>query len=157
MQVSDEVAAAMRALLRWDDGRASALASRLGREDALAYNLLFDAVLMVTAGKRFADGYTDGDVIQYVARIRGGRDMRGGSEIRSALDPKTAEDVLRRALGKPVPMVKDAAKRFTTMIGLLTVLFTDLEMDTPGTDAILTEARSITDQWLLELPSAAAE
>ncbi|MBO0803006.1 MAG: hypothetical protein J2P25_08025 [Nocardiopsaceae bacterium] len=136
---------AVRALLMADDDLGASAISRLGDADMQAYDALLQAVLAVAAGQRFADGYTEGDVIRYVARVRAGTDVRTED---MDLDPKTGEAMLGHALGKPAPHDPGPQIRLRASLALLTVILGDLKLSEPALDALLTDARTIADRWL---------
>jgi integrase len=97
MQVSDRQATALRALLAGTGQEAASAAARLTDEDMRAYELLLQASLTLTSRQRFASGYTSGDVIRCIARVRAGTPARSED---MDLDPLAAEALLRRALGQ---------------------------------------------------------
>lgn len=144
MPVSEQVVAAVRALLV-DDDHAVKLAARLNDSDAHVYGLLLQAVLSLAAGRRFASGYNDGDVIRYIAKVRLGTDVRAED---LGLDPKAAEAVLRHALGKETAFGDEAPTQMRAVMALLTVLLSELELDGPGLDSLLAEARQHANHWL---------
>lgn len=145
MPVTDQVMGAARAYL-WDDlQEATALTSRLSDADAHAYALLLQAILSLAAGRRFASGYNDGDVIRYVAKVRTGTDVRTED---LELDPKTAEAVLRHALGTVTPLETDAQTQMRAVMALLTVMLSELSLDESDIEEFLVEARKLTDQWM---------
>lgn len=147
MPVSTQVVTAVRTWLLADDQEAVGLISRLGDADAQVYGLLLQAVLSRAAGRRFAAGYNDGDVIRYVAKVRAGTDVRTQD---LDLDPKAAEAVLRHALGKATPLDADAQTQMRALMALLTVMLSELALDESDLDSLLAEARAHTDRWLAQ-------
>lgn len=145
MPVTDQVMGAARAYLGDDLQKAAALTSRLSDADAHAYALLLQAVLSLAAGRRFAPGYNDGDVIRYVAGVRTGTDSRAED---LDLDPKAAEAVLRHALGRATLLETDAETQMRAVMALLTVVLSELSLDEPGLEALLGEAGKLADQWM---------
>jgi hypothetical protein len=148
MLVGDQAFQLLRALLAEPEQETLTRARQLTDTDMPAFEALLEIAVSVAACQQFAEGYTDGDVIKYVARIRAGTSFRDED---MALDPAATEATLRRALGKAVPAVTDPWDRIRANIALLTVLATDLELDKPATETLLTQAQAIVDQ-----PSARA-
>ena len=136
--------AAARALIAGDEHDFVQLTARLSDADMYPCQLLLEAALALAATRRFGS-FTDGELIRYVARIRAG--TRGRAEDMD-LDPLAAEAALRRALGQPAPGTGDPWMRLRSVVALLRVLVSDLELDEAGVDGILAEARTLTDWWL---------
>jgi hypothetical protein len=128
-----------------DEQDAITTVSRLTDADMPGYEMLTQAVLAQAVARRFASGYTDGDVVRFVARARAGTPVRDED---MALDPLAAETTLRRALGQDVPAVKDPMTRNRCVMALLTITISELELEEQGAGALLAEARARADQWL---------
>lgn len=147
MPVSDQVALATRALLLGNDQETVAITSGLGDAEMSAYDALLQAVLSLAAGQRFASGYTDGDVIRYVARVRAGTAVRAQD---LDLDPTATEAVLRGSLGQPTPAVSDSQTRMRAILALLTTVMSELELNEPDIGSLLAKARALADGWLVQ-------
>jgi hypothetical protein len=143
MLVTDHAFQLLRALLAEPQQETLDRARQLTDADMPAFEALLEVAVSVAASQRFAAGYTDGDVIRYVTRIRAGTGLRDED---MALDPAATEATLRRALGKPVPAVTDPWARLRASVALLTVLASDLDLDEPAVEALLSRARTILDQ-----------
>jgi hypothetical protein len=143
MLVTDHAFQVLRALLAEPEQETLNRARQLTDGDMPAFEALLEIAVSVAACQRFAAGYTDGDVIRYVARIRAGTSFRDED---MALDPVTTEATLRRALGKPVPAVTDPWGRIRASVALLTVLASDLDLDELAAEALLSQSRAIVDQ-----------
>ena len=143
MLVADRASQVLRALLAEPQQEVLDRARQLTDADMPAFEALLEVAVSVAACQQFAAGYTDGDVVRYVARIRAGTGYRDED---MALDPAATEATLRRALGKPVPAVTDPWTRLRANIALLTVLAADLELDEPAAEALLAQARAIVEQ-----------
>jgi hypothetical protein len=148
MAVTDEELAALRALLLGGEQDYLPLTARLTDDDMWPYELLLQATLALAATRRFAAGFTEGNLIRYVARVRAGTAERAED---MALDPLAAEAVLRRALGQDAPYVTDPWTRLRSVVALLTVLFGDLALAESSVDGLLAEARTLADRWSMEL------
>jgi hypothetical protein len=143
MQVTDQAFQVLRALLAEPQEEILNRARQLTDADMPAFEGLLEVAVSVAACQRFAAGYTDADVIKYVARVRAGTGFRDED---MALDPAAAEATLRRALGKPIPAVTAPWDRLRARVALLTVLAIDLDLDESAVEALLTQARAIVDQ-----------
>jgi hypothetical protein len=119
--------------------------------DMPAYEFLLQAALALAATRRFTPGYSGGDLIKYVARIRAGTADRAED---MDLDPLATEATLRRALGQPAAGVMDPWARLRSTVALLTVLFSDLALGESRVNALLTEARGLADRWLSQKENA---
>lgn len=149
MRVTEGQTAAARALIAGDEHDFVRLTTRLADADMYPYQLLLEAALALTATRRFGS-FTDGELIRYVARIRAGTPGRAED---MDLDPLAAEAALRRALGQPAPGDGDPWMRLRSVVALLGVLVSDLELDEAGVDGILAEARTLADRWIAEQSS----
>jgi hypothetical protein len=143
MQVTDQAFQLLRALLAEPEQEVLNRARRLTDADMPAFEALLEIAVSVAACQRFAAGYTDADVIKYVARIRAGTGYRDED---MALDPAPTEATLRRALGKTVPAVTDHWARIRARVALLTVLASDLDLDERAVEALLAQAQAIVEQ-----------
>jgi hypothetical protein len=147
MRVSDQQTAAVRALISGDEHDFVPLTAQLTDADMYPYQLLLEAALTLAAIRRFRSGFTESDLIRYVARLRAGTAERAED---MDLDPLAAEATLRRALGQPAAQVGDPWTRLRAVVALLTVLFSDLGLAESGVEGILAEARALADRWLTE-------
>jgi hypothetical protein len=71
MTVTDHQAATLRALLAGDFDEHARLRAQLDREaDRGGYSALIAAAFFLAADRRFADGHSKGDVVEFVAWAR---------------------------------------------------------------------------------------
>ena len=143
MQVAGQPFQVLHALLVEPQEELPDATRQLTDADMPAFEALLQVAVSVAGCQQFAAGYTDGDVIRYVARMRAGTGYRDED---MALDPAATEATLRRALGKPVPVVTDPWARLRANMALLTVLAADLELDEPAAEALLVRAQAIAEQ-----------
>lgn len=145
MPVTDQQFAALRSFFLIGDQAAIERSARLTDADMPAYEALLQAALTTAACRRFADGFSEGELIRYVARMRAGTP---GRDEDMALDPLATEAMLHHALGLSAPVIKDPWTRLRSVFALLTVLLFDLDLDEAAADALLAQARTLADQWL---------
>ena len=143
MLVTDQAFQLLRTFLAEPEQETLNRARHLTDADMPAFEALLEIALSIAACRRFAAGYTDGDIIRYVARIRAGTGYRDED---MALDPAATETTLRRALGKPVPAVTEPWARLRASVALLTVLAADLDLGEPAAEALLAQAQAIVEQ-----------
>lgn len=141
MSVSDQQESVLRALLAGDTREAGELTAAIPPEENPALLLLLQAGLVLTAHRYFAPAYDSGDVVRYVARLRAG--LLSGRD----LDPRSAETVLRRALGEPVKGPADDRAWVPAVPALLTVLASDLPLSGSERDEALREATALALRW----------
>jgi hypothetical protein len=144
MPVTEQQLAAVRALILGDSSDFIRVGGQLTDADMYGYELLLQASLSVAARRRFSSGYSDGDLIRYVARIRAGTGNRAED---MDLDPLATETTLRHALAQPVPYIHDPVTRLRSSMALLTVLVSDLGLEESGVDHLLGAARPLAERW----------
>lgn len=147
MPVSGQAEATVRAWLLGNDQEAVSLTTQMTDSDMQAYDALLQALLSLAAGRRFASGYTDADVIRYVARVRAGTDVRAED---LELDPKATETVLRHALGQPTIPDADSQTRIRAVLALLTAILSELRLTEFDLGSLFAEAQYLVDGWFTE-------
>lgn len=143
MSVTDQQAGALRAYLVGDAAEGERLTRQLIQTEAVDGLGEFVTTAFVTATRRrFSPTWTRGEVIQFIGRVRALL-----SEKLDLLDPRIAEGQVRRALGDDVLDEADHEVAPGTRIILLAAIIADLDLDEPGLDEFLDEARTQTGQW----------
>jgi hypothetical protein len=113
----------------------------------VSYLRLAEAALSVAAYRRFSPRFTSAELVQYVAATRVSRLTDGDAY---DFDPVVGEDVLRFALEQKIRRTLEPESWLRAVIALLGALAdTGLPIDT-DVDELLTEARVMADQWLVE-------
>jgi hypothetical protein len=110
--------------------------------DASGLAMLAYAALVIAARRTFAPQYTRADLIGYVARLRAGSTEPG------LMDPRTAEDELRGALGEQVSATHEIGAIAAARLFLLLALIETLELDDEAIEDLVAEARYGADQLL---------
>jgi hypothetical protein len=113
-----------------------------GSGQAGGLGMLVYAALVIASRRKFAPQYTRADLIGYVARLRAASTEPG------LLDPLTAEDELRSALGEQVSARHEFGAIAAARLFLLLALIETLELDDQAVANLLTEARYGADQLL---------
>jgi hypothetical protein len=140
--VSGEQVAALRAFLALDSDQARRLTEQLveaGRVEG--YGELVYAAFVSTVRRRFSPTWTVSDIIRFVAATRAEL-LQDDIEI----DPRTAEILVRRALGDGIAIELNEKSRARAQILLLSKMVVDAGFDDAGLDALLAQARSLADQ-----------
>jgi hypothetical protein len=104
---------------------------------------LAHSAFVIAARWRFAPTWARGEVIQYIAQVRGLLADRPG-----LLDPATAEDELRRALGDEVEASHEIGAIAAARIFLLIALAESLDLDDDVIFDLLYQARDMADEML---------
>lgn len=140
--VSDQQLAALRAflVLESDEG-GSPPEQRLEVGGVEGYGELVYAAFVTATRRRFSPTWTVPDVIQFVAAVRAEL-----LEDEVDIDPRTAEVLIRRALGDGIVTVLHEEARARAQIFLLCVIVADAKFDDAGLDAFLAQARGLADQ-----------
>ena len=142
MAVNDEQVAALRAFLVPESDDAAQLTEQLVESKCLAgYGELVYAAVVTAVRRRFSRIWTIADVIRFVAAMRA-RLLNDRIEI----DPRTAETLIRRALGDVIADELDEEARARAQIFLLGELVIDEGFDEVGLDGFLAMARGLADQ-----------
>jgi hypothetical protein len=140
--VTDEQLAALRAFLTIDTEGTERLARHLMESgDVAGYGELVYAAFVAAVRRRFSPTWTLPKVIRFVAAARADL-LQDGIEI----DPRTAETLIRRALGDGIATRLEEEARVRAQIFLLIQLIDDEGLDDAGLDAFLAQARSLADQ-----------
>lgn len=149
--ISAAQVAMLRAYLARDADEVEILNEQLRRcDDIDGLGELIWAAFILAARRRFAPRWTVPDVVKYVAAIRTRQAKREHD-----FDPRTAEVLLRRALGETMKADLAELARGRAQIFLLGELITDEGLDEPaGLDEFIAEARALGDQ-LIRGPSDA--
>jgi len=143
MVITDDHAAAARAMLALDSDEYERVTARLDQGNAWdGFNVLLAAAFYEAVRRRFGDGYTLADIIHLVAgvRVRLQEDGEGDE-----LDPKVAEQLVLAVLGNGSAEGLDEEAKAVAQITLLTTLVLDEDLDDAGLDEFLKEARKIAD------------
>lgn len=144
MAVIDEEAAALRAFLALELDDAERLTNQLVEADRLdGYGELVYAAFVVAVRRRFSPTWTIPGVVRFVAAARV-RLLEDGI----AIDPRTAEILMRRALGDVVAADLDELARARAQIFLLGELIVDEDLDDAGLDEFLVQARTLADRLI---------
>jgi hypothetical protein len=144
MVVSDDQVAALHAFLALEPYETERLTKQLVEADRLeGYGELVYAAFIGAVRRRFSPTWTIPDVIRFVATARA-RLLNDEIEI----DPRTAEILMRRALGESIAADLDEEDRARAQIFLLVELIVDEELDDAGLDEFLAHARTLADQLI---------
>lgn len=140
--VSDKQVEALRAFLALQPDDAERLARQLADARHFeGYGELIYAAFVTAVRRRLSPTWTIPDVIRFVATTRA-RLLNEEIEI----DPRTAEILMRRALGDVIAAELDEEARTRAQIFLLGELVVDEQLDDAGLDALLATARTLADQ-----------
>lgn len=150
MPVTDHELATLRAqLIGQDEIARQEFSSQLAESgDLSGLGMLVYAAFVIAARRKFAPAWTRADVIGYVARVRALLSERPG-----LLDPVTAEDELRSALGDNVTAEHSTGARAAAWLILLLTFAASLDLDENAVQALLDEARGQADQMLAVIGS----
>ena len=133
---------ALRAMLKADFDRHAQLTERLDQRGGWPdYGILIGAAFFLGVRKRFADGHTPADVIDFVAQVRERFDPDGNS-----YDPHAGELVVRSALGER-GLTADLPDK--TVLALQTVIVGSLAADQQlgDVDDFLREVEALATKW----------
>jgi hypothetical protein len=140
--VSDEQVAALRAFLALQPDTAEQLTKQLVETGHLeGYGELVYAAFVTAVRRRLSPTWTIPDVIRFVATARA-RLLKNEIEI----DPRTAEILMRGALGDGIVAELEEEARTRAQIFLLGEMAVDEQLDDAGLDAFLATARVLADQ-----------
>ena len=146
--VTDEYVAALRASLTGDgtyERHSDQLQARDGEHSGDVFSALAGMALFTAARRRFPDGYTNADVIQFVGQVRAR--FAGPPD---DIDPLVAEGTLRGALGDAAAAENlDQAAVAMAVPALLLVLL-EQEGISGGVplDSFLADVRPLAEVWL---------
>jgi hypothetical protein len=143
--VSDLEAAVLRGWLTADGETARrAFSEQLAAGDANGLTMLVYSAFVIAARRKFGRQYTRADLIGYVAGIR----AKLQSDEPGLLDPLTAEDELRAALGEPVTGTHELGFVAAARIFILIDLVTSLDLPEEALTDLLAQARHNADQMI---------
>lgn len=140
MAVTDDQVAALRALLRGDQGEYERLYAQLGKSDGASYAALIGAAFIIAAERRFQPDGTTADVIEFVAETRS-----HDPSIAESIDPKIGERLVLAALNDE-PIDDIDAKTATVTELLLVAAMTAKGYEAAELDSLLQEARELVDE-----------
>jgi hypothetical protein len=144
MAVTDQQVATLRAQLAGNADEHKGLFRQLDWDtEGTAYTALIDAAFFKAVDRRFRQGTTTADVIEYVGDVRSRFD-----EAAQAIDPQTGERAILKVLGHGSVADLDPKAAFRARHFLLVALIADAQLDDAGLDEFLGEARKLADQWL---------
>jgi hypothetical protein len=101
------------------------------------------AAFVIAARRKFGTRWSRGEVIRYVAQVRALL-----SERPALLDPLTAEDELRSALGEPIRDTHKVGAVAAARLSLLLALMASLDLDDEAVANLLGEARDVANRML---------
>jgi hypothetical protein len=145
--VTAEYLVALRALIAGDEQAFAQASDYLQARDGQAsqdvFAVLQSAALVLAAPRRFADGYTNPEVLTFVASARSGI---AGTDVDIA--PRAAERMLKAVLGSDdgSPTLGDGAEAGVIPV-LLIALLDDLRLSRQALDEFLREAGSMAQGW----------
>lgn len=140
----DEQIAALRAFLAPEPDKAEQLTKQLVEAgDAEGYGELVYAAFAVAVRRRFSPTWTISDIIRLVATARARL-----LDDAIAIDPHTAEVLIRRALGDSIATELEEEARARAQIFLLSELISDEELDVAGLNEFLAQARALAGQLI---------
>lgn len=105
--------------------------------------VLVHAAFVIAARRKFAPQWRRAEVIRFVANVRTLLCERPG-----LLDPLTAEDELRSALGESVTATHEVGAVAAARLTLLLALVASLDLDDKAVADLLRQARDAADQLL---------
>ena len=145
MPISDAQVSALRAYLIRDADEAEKLNEQFRTSDDVdGFGELIWAAFVLAARRRFAPEWTVPDIVRYVAAVRARR-----AEHKDDFHPRTAEILLRRALGEMVEADLTELARGHAQIFLLGELIADEGFDNfTDLDEFMAEARALGDQLI---------
>jgi hypothetical protein len=143
MPVTDEQEATLHAQLAGNFDEYVRLLDNLDPAAArTGYSALVSAAFSLAAEARFPEGTPDAEIINYVA------DIRSRSDRTAAIDPVTAERVLRAISADGEIDDIDRRTSFQTQRFLLAALIADARLDAAELDDFMLRSRRRADRWL---------
>jgi hypothetical protein len=112
--------------------------------DANGLAMLLHAAFVIAARRKFTPRWTRAEVTSYVARLR----AELQSEEPGLVDPLTAEDELRSALGDPVTAVHETGFVAAARLFILIDILIDLDLSDEALTDLLSQARENADQMM---------
>lgn len=104
---------------------------------------LVHAAFVIAARRKFGPRWTRAEAIRYVARVRALL-----SERPALVDPLTAEDELRSALGDPIRASHEVGAVAAAKLSLLLALVASMDLDDDAIAKLLTQARDVANRML---------
>jgi len=134
----------MRAMLAGDYDEHWRLAEDLDASSGWGdYNTLLVAAFFTAVERWYGQGRSDAEIVQFVAETRARFDESGND-----IDPGTAEQLMRAALGKASVDGLDDDMVVRTETVLLTALILGEELDDVRLDDFMKDARKLGDEWI---------
>lgn len=144
MTVTTAQVAALRAALDGNEEEFSRLNSDLEGANGQGLPMLMTTAFVAAVQRRFLPGWSDGEVVRFVGRLRA-RNGGAGENLSAA----AAEQILLRVLhGKPIGSQFDELTTSFVQFTLLAELVRDLSEQEIST--FLSEARDEADAWLAQ-------
>jgi hypothetical protein len=143
MAVSADQVATLRAFLARDFDNYERLYAQLDRSTAKSgYTALIAAAFIEAVDRRFGEGSTDADVVEFVASARARFDESGDE-----IDPRAAERMIRAVYTDEEIDDLDTDTVVGTEVILLAALVADEEFNDAALDEFLAKARKLADEW----------
>lgn len=144
MPVTDDQAAALRALLSDDMDRYQQIYGSLDHAEAKkGYPALVTAAFGIAVERRFGTSYQPANVVTFVADVRARSDR-----LASRIDPDVAERAIEAVLGHGTIRGLDREAVTSAKLLLLGGLIADARLDDTGLDEFLAAARKLADQLM---------
>jgi hypothetical protein len=115
--------------------------------DANGLAMLLHAAFVIAARRKFSPQWTRADVTGYVARLRA--ELQGVEP--GMVDPLTAEDELRGALGEPVTATHETGFIAAARLFILIDIVASLHLDEAAMAGLLSQARDGADQMMARI------
>jgi hypothetical protein len=112
--------------------------------DANGLAMLMYAAFVIAARRKFTPQWTRAEVTGYVARLR----AELQSDEPGLVDPLTAEDELRGALGEPVTAAHETGFVAAARLFILIDILASLDVDDEAMADLLSQARDNADQMI---------
>lgn len=142
---------ALRAMLAGDsEGYEMAARQMAHGAESWQWGVLIAAAFCLAVQGRFAEGYTDADVIRLVADER----TRFTNPDRD-FDPRIAEQLVHAALGHGSAEGLPAEERARVQIAFLMGLVADAELDAPSLAGFVADARRLADAAIAQVAGSA--
>jgi hypothetical protein len=150
MTISGAQAAALRAALAGDGGTFEYLANQFAVTSEEEFGVLTASAFIVAARRRFAAGWSIGDVIKFVGALRARNEAERADVLAGA-----AEQMLLGALhGRPKQGEFSELEEGYAQFALLAELVRDLDeqgLGEQGLDVLLNEACSQAERWMTKV------
>lgn len=149
MPVTDDAVVALRAQLMGDRSGYDRLFAQVDDNGGTAsYAAMVTAAFTEAAERRFRANGTPADVIAFVADVRGR--TPGAAE---KIDPRVGEQLFNSALvDAPLDDDLTGGTIIATQLLLLAAMVADAELTPDQLDELLSESRTLADEWMAETP-----